>query len=381
MTSPAQRSLAAFRAAFGVEPTLQVRAPGRVNLIGEHTDYNDGFVLPCALQYEAVVTATPADDGHITVVAADFDQRDRFALNAISHAGAWRDYVRGVATVLGERFPLAGAQLAIAGDVPHGAGLSSSAALEVAVGRVLVELAGRTLSPDELALAAQRAENSFVGCACGIMDQLISARGVAGHALLIDCRSLDCRPVALPAGAAILIIDSGVKHSNVGGEYNSRRAQCEAAARHYGVAALRDLDVATLNAGAAGLDDETFRRARHVVTENARTLAAADALAAGDLAVMGRLMRESHASMRDDFAITVPAIDALTDLANAAIGEAGGARMTGGGFGGSVVALVRQAMVDDVTSVIASGYRLPSGEPPVIRVCRAAEGASAIPLD
>ena len=377
MTSPAQRSHAAFRAAFSMEPTLQVRAPGRVNLIGEHTDYNDGFVLPCALQYEVAVSARATGGQTIDVVAVDFDERDRFDISAIERGGSWRDYVRGVAWVLGQRFPLAGAEVAVAGDVPQGAGLSSSAAIEVAIGRALAEVAGVAIDPSDLAVAAQRAENEFAGCSCGIMDQLISARGVTGHALLIDCRTLECTPVSLPADAAILIIDSGVKHSHAGGEYNVRRAQCEAAAAHYGVKALRDIDVARLERDAAGLDPVAYRRARHVVTENARTVAAGDALATGDLRAMGRLMRDSHASMRDDFEITVPAIDTLADIANAAIGDAGGARMTGGGFGGSVVALLPLAQAEAVSAEIIANYRMPSGGAPTIRLCQAADGASA----
>jgi galactokinase len=360
-----------------MEPTLQVRAPGRVNLIGEHTDYNDGFVLPCALQYEVAVSARATGGQTIDVVAVDFDERDRFDISAIERGGSWRDYVRGVAWVLGQRFPLAGAEVAVAGDVPQGAGLSSSAAIEVAIGRALAEVAGVAIDPSDLAVAAQRAENEFAGCSCGIMDQLISARGVTGHALLIDCRTLECTPVSLPADAAILIIDSGVKHSHAGGEYNVRRAQCEAAAAHYGVKALRDIDVARLERDAAGLDPVAYRRARHVVTENARTVAAGDALATGDLRAMGRLMRDSHASMRDDFEITVPAIDTLADIANAAIGDAGGARMTGGGFGGSVVALLPLAQAEAVSAEIIANYRMPSGGAPTIRLCQAADGASA----
>ncbi len=377
--TPRDRAVAAFRATWGEEPALVARAPGRVNLIGEHTDYNDGFVLPCALEFETVVAASPDDTGLIDVVAADSgNERDAFALAApIAHAGGWRDYVRGMASVLGESGPLTGARLAIAGNVPLGSGLSSSAALELAVGRALLDLAGRTMPPSELARTAQRAENDFVGCACGIMDQLISARGVAAHALLIDCRSLDCTPVVMPADASIVIVNSGVRHTHAGGEYNERRAQCEAAARQCGVTALRDIDEARLEAGATGLDPLTYRRARHVVTENARTLAAAEALAGGDLRTMGALMRASHASMRDDFEITVPAIDRLADLANEVLGGEGGLRMTGGGFGGCVVALVPNVAVATLTAEIATHYHTPDGQAPDIHICRAAPGADS----
>ena len=382
MSLPRERAVAAFRAAWGSDPEFTARAPGRVNLIGEHTDYNDGFVLPCAIEFETVVAASRSDGGIVETIAADVDSaRDRFSLGtSISPAGGWQDYVRGVAKVLGEDVPLTGARLAIAGNVPLGSGLSSSAALEVAVGHALLAVAGREIGPDALAKAAQRAENEFVGCACGIMDQLISTRGVAGHALLIDCRSLDCTPVVMPRDAVVVIINSGVRHTHAGGDYNERRAQCEAAARHYGVAALRDLDEAALTAGQNGLDSVAFRRARHVVTENARTVGAASALAAGDLRAMGRLMAASHASMRDDFEITVPAIDRLVGIVDSVLAGDGGARMTGGGFGGCVVALVPLGKVDAVRDAVSAAYRTPEGHAPDIYVCQPSQGASVTPF-
>ncbi len=376
------RALAAFRAAFGGDPTHWFRAPGRVNLIGEHTDYNDGFVLPCAIDRETVVAARATADGVLASVAADFGSGvDRMPLGQgfAPAAAEWANYVRGVAIALAdESIAIPGAELAIAGDVPLGSGLSSSAALEVAVGAALLGLAGASLSPTRLAQAAQRAENDFVGCQCGIMDQLIAARGMAGHALLIDCRSLDSTPVALPDGVSVLIAHSGVRHAHAGGEYNERRAECDRAAAHYGVKALRDLDPAQLEAGKAGLDGIAFCRARHVVTENARTLAAAKALAAGDLAAMGVLMAQSHASMRDDFEITVPAVDRLVAIIAEAVGNDGGARMTGGGFGGCVVALMPDAMVPFVEGRIANAYRAPDGQPADVFVCKAADGTGPL---
>ncbi|MEO5492608.1 MAG: galactokinase [Sphingomonas sp.] len=342
--TPRERTTAAFAAAFGEQPARWFQAPGRVNLIGEHTDYNDGFVLPCVIDRQTVVAWGPASDG-VTVVAADANDRDAFATALpIAHAdAAWANYARGVADELLKAghaiFP---ARLAIAGDVPLGAGLSSSASLEVAVA---LALTGCAIDPLDAALLCQRAENLFVGCNCGIMDQMVSAAGTAGHALLIDCRSLARRPVRLPSGCAIVVIDSGMRHVNTDGGYNARRTECERAAAHYGVAALRDLDEATLNARRDGLDPAAYARARHVVTENARVLAAADALAAGDLAAMGVLMAASHRSMRDDFQITVPAIDRIVAIADGVIQGRGGARMTGGGFGGSVVALVPSDLV------------------------------------
>jgi galactokinase len=361
------RTVAAFRAAFGGEPSCVVQAPGRVNLIGEHTDYNDGFVLPCAIDFGTQVAGRARDDMRVRIVAADVGHAiDSFRLDApiAPRADApWANYARGVVRMLLEHgLPLRGANLAVAGDVPQGAGLSSSASFEVAIGQAFKSVQGLdALTPTDLARLAQRAENEFVGCHCGIMDQLISARGQAGHALLIDCRSLDARAVCLPEDLAVLIVHSRVQRGLVDSEYNLRRQQCEAAARHFGVRALRDLDLLAFRAGSTGLDEVVRRRARHVVSENERTLQAADALAAGDVPRLGRLMAASHASMRDDFEITVPAIDGLVEIMQTAIGEEGGARMTGGGFGGCCVALLRRSRTQAVREAIDAQYRAPNG--------------------
>lgn len=379
-TDAQERAQRAFAETFGGAPDFLVQAPGRVNLIGEHTDYNDGFVLPCAIDFGTVVAARGRQDATLATVAADFDgEQDRIALDEpIAPRGGWRDYVRGVATMLVPEGLGVGADLAISGDVPKGAGLSSSASLEVAVAATLATVGGLVLDKTRIAQLAQRAENEFVGCACGIMDQLVSARARAGHALLMDCRSLECRDVALPEGLAVIVVDSGISRSLVSSAYNDRRRECALAACHYGVATLRDLDRTSLDARRAGLDPRVFRRARHVVTENERTLAAADALAKGDLALLGVLMASSHASMRDDFEITVPAIDRLVEIVAAAIGEAGGARMTGGGFGGCVVALAPEAAISAVQASVARDYRSPAGTPARIIRCHAAAGAGLI---
>jgi galactokinase len=378
--SPLDRARRAFTAAFGGTPAAAARAPGRVNLIGEHTDYNDGFVLPCAIDFHTVVAGTPRSDRRVRVVAADFDhEQDEFSLadEIVPRADArWPNYVRGMLRHLQERgHVFGGADLAIAGNVPGGSGLSSSAALEVAVGQFLRQVHAMAITPTEIALAGQQAENRFVGCNCGIMDQLIAARGEAGHALLIDCRSLVTRAVPLPAGVAVMIVHSRVRRGLVDSEYNTRRAQCEAAARHFGVPALRDLALITLQAGAQELDPVVLRRARHVVTENQRTLDACEALAEGDLQRLGRLMAESHASMRHDFEITVPAIDRLVEILRDAIGPEGGARMTGGGFGGCVVALLPASRVAQVAATVDAEYRSPEGERAHVHICGAAAGA------
>ncbi|AEF44402.1 Galactokinase [Serratia sp. AS12] len=370
-----------FTQRFGYAPALTIQAPGRVNLIGEHTDYNDGFVLPCAIDYQTVIAGARRDDRQIRVIAADYDgQLDQFSLDdpIVSHPDQlWSDYVRGVIKHLQLRNAnFGGADLVIAGNVPQGAGLSSSASLEVAVGQVMQALYELPLDGVALALNGQEAENQFVGCNCGIMDQLISALGEQDHALLIDCRSLETRAVSVPENIAVVIINSNVKRGLVDSEYNTRREQCEAAARFFGVKALRDVSPDLFFPIQHELDPIVAKRARHVITENDRTLAAADALAAGDMKLMGRLMAESHASMRDDFAITVPPIDQLVEIVKNVIGDRGGARMTGGGFGGCIVALMPQELVEQVRETVAREYPLQTnGLQETFYVCKASAGA------
>ncbi|PWW04946.1 galactokinase [Mangrovibacter plantisponsor] len=375
-----ENTLALFTEIFGYPAKETIQAPGRVNLIGEHTDYNDGFVLPCAIDYQTVISCAPRDDRIVRVIAADYDnQRDEFSLDEpiLSHPDQqWSNYVRGVVKHLQKRNNgFGGADLVISGNVPQGAGLSSSASLEVAVGKVFQQLYHLPLDGAQLALNGQEAENQFVGCNCGIMDQLISALGKQDHALLIDCRSLGTKAVPMPKGVAVIIINSNFKRTLVGSEYNTRREQCETGARFFTQKALRDVSLATFNAVAHELDPVVAKRVRHVLTENERTLAAADALADGDLQKMGELMAASHISMRDDFEITVPQIDTLVDIVKAAIGDKGGVRMTGGGFGGCVVALVPETLVDDVRQAVASQYEAKTGIKETFYVCKPSEGA------
>ena len=386
MSTPLTARVASvFESTFGAAAPLLVQAPGRVNLIGEHTDYNDGLVLPCAIDYRTVIAARRRDDQVVHVVAADYGNAvDEFRLDAPIERldqPMWANYVRGmVQDLIKQGLPMQGMDMVISGDVPQGAGLSSSASLMVAIGTLFATLPGfDKLGPIDIALAAQRAENEFVGTKCGNMDQISSACGKEGHALMIDCRSLDVKPVPVPEGAAIMIFHSHVQRGLVDSEYNTRREQCEAAARHFGVPALRDIDMAVLEQRGGELDPMTLRRARHVVTENDRVLEASDALAAGDLAGMGELMAASHASMRDDFEITVPLIDRLVEIVKGAIGERGGVRMTGGGFGGCVVALVPQDLVEAARAAVERDYRGPDGQQSTIYVCRAAAGAGAVP--
>ena len=370
---------AAFAKHYGNAPEFVVRAPGRVNLIGEHTDYNDGFVLPCAIGPATMVAASRRTDDKIRLFAVDFGgATDTFAVNGIEHGAlGWANYVRGMIDALQKAgYALPGADLAIAGNLPQGAGLSSSASLEVAIGKAMLAIAGTDIDATRLAQIAQIAECDFVGTKCGIMDQLISAQGKTGHALLIDCRSLELTDASIPDDVAIMIVHSGVTRGLVEGHYNERRRQCEAAAKAMAVTALRDADMHMLDM--AALDAVIYNRARHVITENQRTLDATAALAKSDLRALGKLMAESHASMRDDFEITVPAIDQLVALLQSVIGEKGGARMTGGGFGGACVAILPLNRVDDVRAAVEARYRAPDGGKPLIMVERPGPGVAIL---
>lgn len=368
---------------FGYAPHAAIQAPGRVNLIGEHTDYNDGFVLPCAIDYQTVVSAAVRQDGIVRVVSVDFDyQQDEFDLaeEIVPHPEyTWANYIRGtVKFLLARGLPLTGMDMVVSGNVPSGAGLSSSASLEVAIGQTFKSLNNLDISQLDVALNGQQAENDFVGCSCGIMDQFISAQGRAGYAMLIDCRSLEGRAVRMLDGVDVLIVNSNVRRGLVDSEYNTRRQQCEAAARHFNVKALRDVSLSQFEAGIEGLDPVAIRRARHVITENRRTLEAADALERQEAHRLFALMAESHVSMREDFEITVPPIDTLVALIQDYVGERGGVRMTGGGFGGCIVALIPSALTDEVKQVIEREYPARTGLQPSIYLCQASGGAGRL---
>ncbi|KAB7671434.1 galactokinase [Plesiomonas shigelloides] len=373
----------AFKATLGYAPTHIVQAPGRVNLIGEHTDYNDGFVLPCAINYQTVVAAAKRDDNIVRVISVDYGNAlDEFDLTqeiAFQHDKMWANYIRGVVKCLLARgFQFTGADIAVSGNVPQGAGLSSSAALEVVIGQTFKVLFNLEISQAEIALNGQQAENEFVGCNCGIMDQMISAEGSQQHAMLLDCRSLETTSVSMPEELAVVIINSNKKRGLVDSEYNTRREQCEAVAAIFGVKALRDVTLEQFNQKSHELDPLLRKRARHVITENYRTLDAAQALSQHDMQRMGRLMAESHASMRDDFEITVAEIDTLVAMVKEVIGERGGVRMTGGGFGGCVVALVPHDLVASVQAVVDANYEAQTGLKAAIYVCQAMDGAGLV---
>jgi galactokinase len=366
---------------------LLFRAPGRVNLIGEHTDYNDGFVLPAAIELATYVAAAPRADRKLRVESRAFGDGAEMDLDAPPSGprGHWSDYVFGVAIeLLRAKTPLVGADLSIDGDLPIGAGLSTSAALEVSVGLALTTLAGAPVAPVDLALIGARAENGFVGMRCGVMDQFASACGREGAALLLDCRSLEAKPVAVDPRLRLLVCESGVRHELASGEYNARRRDCEAAVAALaralpGSEALRDVSAAQLAGHAALLSPELLRRARHVVSENARTLRFAEAMAKGDLADCGALLYASHASLRDDYEVSCHELDALVDIARGVPGVVG-ARMMGGGFGGSTINLVRADAVEPAKQALAEGYRKVVGRTPEIFVCSPSAGASRIAL-
>lgn len=368
-----------FAESYGELPALLVRAPGRVNLIGEHTDYNDGFVLPMAIDRAVWIAARPRNDLRLTLQALTFDGRTDTDLSALVHEDSgWPEYVKGVAYVLSQNgYDLRGWDGVIAGNVPIGAGLSSSAALEMATARVFASFGGWPWDPTQMALVGQRAENEWVGVNCGIMDQLISAAGEPGHALLIDCRSLAVEPVPLPPGTSVVILDTATRRGLVESAYNERRQQCETAAEFFEVLALRDVTQTKFADRESELNPITRRRARHVITENARTIQAADAMRHGDAIEMGRLMNESHISMRDDFEISRAEMDVMVDLAQ--VHEAAyGARMTGGGFGGSAVALVQQEGTEAFARDVAAAYQAATGLRPEVYVCHAVGGASIV---
>ncbi len=368
-----------FSRLYGSQPTHVVRAPGRVNIIGEHTDYNDGFVLPMAIDRAAWIALRPRDDGQVAIYSTYFEQTITFSLDDFETAkDGWVEYLRGVAWVLAkEGYALKGWDGVIASDVPVGAGLSSSAAIEMATARALSVTSGFEWDPATMAKIGQKAENNWVGAKTGIMDQMISAAGKEDHALLIDCRSLECQLYPLPPGTVIVVLDTSTRRGLVDSSYNERRESCEKAAHFFAVKALRDVTIEQFEDKASQLDPVTRRRARHVITENTRTLAAADAMKRGDAEALGKLMDESHVSMRDDFEISGDALNAIVDAARREP-ACYGARMTGGGFAGCAVALVKADEAEHFATAVAVTYQNSTGLTPAIYVCKATNGAEII---
>jgi galactokinase len=370
-----------FQQLHGTRPKL-FRAPGRVNLIGEHTDYNEGYVMPIAIELYTWVAAGRRDDRILRAHSLHFGETielplDEFAGPPRQH---WSDYIRGVAAVLeasGQK--LSGANLVIQGQLPLGGGLSSSASLEISTALALMWTSNFELPPLEMARACQRAEHEYAGTRCGMMDQFIIMFGRLRHALMLDCRSLEYRLVPIPEDARVVVANSMVRHELAAGEYNRRRADCEAGVRTLqrhlpGVRALRDVTPAELESHKSDLPDPVYRRCRHVISENQRVLGAAEALQAGDLDRVGQFMYESHRSLRCNYEVSSAELDVLVELASACQGVYG-ARMTGGGFGGCTVNLVRSDAVERLQTQIAEGYARATGIIPALYVCSAGEGA------
>ena len=383
-----------FQDLFGAPPAGVVFAPGRVNLVGEHTDYNDGFVLPMAIQKGIAFAFTPRIDDVLRVHSADVIQTRDLRLAELKHRvnvepdrtgqrGGWFGYVAGIAwSMLGAGMPLRGADIALTGNLPMGGGLSSSAALEIGVARVLSAVAQTEWDPKAIALIAQRAEREFAGVACGIMDQLVVAAAHEDCALMIDCRSLETRDVPLPPQMSVLILDSGVRRDLASSAYNDRRASCERAAdairvRHPEVIALRDADLTMLDEVQSAISGEDYRRARHVILENPRPAAMSEALTTGNLTRAGQVMKDSHASLRDLYDVSTPELDLLVDVA-ASVPGCHGARLTGAGFGGCVVAIADVGANDAVIASVANEYKARYGNEAPAIVSRPSAGARVV---
>lgn len=368
-----------FKERYSSSPDIVLRAPGRVNLIGEHTDYNEGFVLPMAIDRSIWIALKKDDDKRVSCFSIDFDQYLSFSLiNIHKEQHNWIEYLKGVAWHFQrDGYATPGWQGVLVGDVPNGAGLSSSAALEIATALAFTNLAGNIWDAKKMALLCQRVENEWLGLNTGIMDQMISAAGVKGHGLLIDCRSLETTPIPLPKDTSVLILDTATRRGLVGSAYNDRRKSCEEASRAFGIPYLRDIQMDQFEKLAPVLDDVTYRRAKHIVSENERTLAAASAMKHGNAEEMGRLMKASHASMRDDFEISTDKMNLMVELANIEP-DCYGARMTGGGFGGCAVALVDETEAGAIAARVIEQYNAVTGLSAIAYVCQASNGAEVV---
>ncbi|MGA9801262.1 MAG: galactokinase [Terriglobales bacterium] len=372
-----------FEALFGSHPRV-FSAPGRVNLLGEHTDYNDGFVMPCAIGFSTRVAISPRPDGKLVIRSEEFSEQLEFDLDSLPSRGkgVWSDYVLGIAVMLREiGHATPGASLLVRGEVPIGAGLSSSAAIEVSSALALMSLNGANLSLPEVAKLCQRAENEFIGARVGIMDQFVSCLGKAGHALLLDCRSLEYKLIPIPESVRLVICNTMVKHDHASGAYNLRREECDEGVMvlrqwYPKTRALRDISLPQLERHMAEMPATVYKRCLHVVTENQRVLEGAQYLSEADVSRVGKLMLESHKSLRDLFEVSCPELDIMVEIAQSLDGYHGG-RMTGGGFGGCTVNLVNTADASRFAQQIAERYQATTGIKPDVYVCSAADGASA----
>ena len=376
---------ALFNSKFGEQASIYGYAPGRVNLIGDHTDYNDGFVLPAAINFGTHVAAKLRNDNLVCVIAKDFDNASTtfdLADMQFNKQHMWVNYVTGTIQALAQKYTLpCGMNLVVAGNVPVGAGLSSSASFELALLNTIGKLYSLELGGVDAALIGQQAENDFVGCNCGIMDQLISAMGKQHHAMLLDCRSLTYEYAPIPSHHRIVIINSNVKRGLVDSAYNERRQQCENAANILGVKALRDVSTEQLYQHQNLLSEVEFKRAKHVVSENKRTENALVALRNNDIQTLSQLMAESHQSLKQDFEVSTPELDTLVDIVAQTVGNNGGVRMTGGGFGGCVVVLAAEADVEQVIAQVEQHYPAQTGLQADTYICSAENGAFYVTED
>jgi len=379
LADDARRVASAFRRRFAADPRV-FQAPGRINIIGEHTDYNGGLVMPAAIDRRCLVAVAHNSEHAISVVSSNLKAEAHISLRRLVPIGQWPDYVAGVAaSLIKAGVPVPGCNIWIESGVPIGAGVSSSAALEVALARAFTSLAGVDADGLSIARWAQEAENNYVGMPCGIMDQYASANGVEDCALVLDCRTLKSEVAPLPAEFGFLLVNSMVRHAHATGEYRRRREECEFAAKALNVRDLGEIAEPTLATALRRLPEGPARRCRHVVTEIARVRAGAEYLSAGNIAALGRAMNASHASLRDDMEVSVEPVDALVAIAQETPGVIG-ARMMGGGFGGCVIALVPAPAANRILEEIVERYAARIGEPPDAFICRAVAGAGEILL-
>jgi galactokinase len=374
-----------FTGRFGAQPAI-FSAPGRVNLIGEHTDYNEGFVMPSAIGFRTRVAISVRPERKLLIQSREFPESFEFDLDNLPRqaTGGWCDYVLGIAVVLQQSgHALQGANLLVRSDIPMGAGLSSSAAIEVATALALISLNGANFSLAEVAKLCQHTENAFIGARVGIMDQFVACMGKAGHALLLDCRSLEFELIPIPDGVRMVVCNTMVKHQHASGEYNQRRKECEEAVKilanwYPGIRALRDVSIDQLVRHSKDVPDKIYNRCRHVVEENERVRAGARCLRAGNLSGFGELMRESHRSLRDLYEVSCRELDVMVEAAEDLPGCYGG-RMTGGGFGGSTINLVDAANAEAFAGQISDRYQRATGVQPAVYICAAADGARLEP--
>jgi len=373
-TQTLERSFSTY---FNAKSEFIVRAPGRVNLIGEHTDYNDGFVLPMAIDRAVWIALSSRADSRVRVRSLDLEVDSAFDLHSLTKGSGWQEYIKGVAYQLQKAgHELRGFDAVMTGDVPRGAGLSSSAAVELAAAYAFAAVSGFAWDAAQMAKISQKAENEWVGMNCGIMDQMASAACREGCALFLDCRTLEVQHAPLPENISVVILDTSTRRGLVDSAYNERRSQCEEAARWFGVKALRDVSVEEFEKG-NGLSEVVMKRARHIITENARVLEAVNVMKAGNVKRLGELFNASHASLRDDFEVTNEALNQIVECAQEQP-SCYGARMTGAGFGGCAVALVREENAQEFAKAVSAAYKQRSGLDASVYVCKASEGASLV---